>query len=143
MKRSPLRRALDGIAPLFEPGRPLSWLSPLYEAADTALYSPGHVTRTAPHVRDAVDVKRVMGMAVVALVPLMLMAIYNHTDLIGDGGGGGGGGCRRWGIVRVDTNGRGGCVCRDRGGGGGRGGGLCVPLLLQVVGAVGAGARGD
>ncbi|NNF25892.1 MAG: NADH:ubiquinone reductase (Na(+)-transporting) subunit B, partial [Gemmatimonadetes bacterium] len=72
-----LRRALDRIAPLFEPGRLLSWLQPLYEAADTALYSPGHVTRRAPHVRDAVDVKRIMGIVVIALIPCVLMALFN------------------------------------------------------------------
>ncbi len=75
--KSALRRALDRIAPFFEHGAPLSWLHPLYEAVDTALYSPGHVTRTAPHVRDALDVKRMMGIVVIALVPCMLMAMYN------------------------------------------------------------------
>lgn len=75
--KSVLRRALDRIGPSFEHGGPFSWLGPLYEAADTALYSPGHVTRTAPHVRDALDVKRMMGIVVIALVPCMLMAIYN------------------------------------------------------------------
>jgi Na+-transporting NADH:ubiquinone oxidoreductase subunit B len=75
--KSALRRALDRLGPSFEHGGPFSWLSPLYEAADTALYSPGHVTRTAPHVRDALDVKRIMGIVVIALVPCMLMAIYN------------------------------------------------------------------
>jgi Na+-transporting NADH:ubiquinone oxidoreductase subunit B len=75
--RSALRRALDRLGPWFEEGRPLSWLGPLYEAADTALYAPGHVTRTAPHVRDALDVKRVMGIVVIALVPCVLMALYN------------------------------------------------------------------
>jgi Na+-transporting NADH:ubiquinone oxidoreductase subunit B len=75
--KSALRRALDRMGPLFEPGGPLSWLGPLFEAADTALYSPGHVTRTAPHVRDALDVKRMMGIVVVALIPCILMAVYN------------------------------------------------------------------
>jgi Na+-transporting NADH:ubiquinone oxidoreductase subunit B len=75
--RSALRRGLDRVAPYFGHGGPLSWLGPLYEAADTALYSPGHVTRTAPHVRDALDVKRMMGIVVVALVPCVVMALYN------------------------------------------------------------------
>jgi len=75
--KSALRRTLDRIGPYFGNGRPLSWLAPLYEAADTALYSPGHVTRTAPHVRDATDVKRIMGIVVIALVPCVLMALYN------------------------------------------------------------------
>jgi Na+-transporting NADH:ubiquinone oxidoreductase subunit B len=72
-----LRRALDRIAPNFEEGGRFSWLGPLFEAADTALYAPGTVTRTAPHVRDALDVKRVMGIAVIALIPCILMALYN------------------------------------------------------------------
>jgi len=76
MKRR-LRRALDRIAPHFEEGRRLSGLSPLYDAVDSALFSPGHVTRTAPHVRDALDLKRVMGLAIVALIPPTLMALYN------------------------------------------------------------------
>ena len=76
MKRG-LRSALDRIAPLFDDGRPLSWLGPLFEAVDTMLYSPGQVTRTAPHVRDGLDVKRVMGLVVVALVPCVLFALYN------------------------------------------------------------------
>ena len=75
--KSALRRALDRCAPWFADGGSLSWLGPLYEAADTALYSPGHVTRTAPHVRDGLDMKRVMGIVVVALVPCALMALYN------------------------------------------------------------------
>ena len=76
MKRA-LRRALDRVAPLFEDDGPLSWLEPLYEATDAALFSPGHVTRTAPHVRDGLDVKRMMGIVVLALVPCMLVALYN------------------------------------------------------------------
>ena len=75
--KSALRRALDRAGTLFEEGRPLSWLHPLYEAADTALYSPGTVTRTAPHVRDGLDVKRMMGIVVIALIPCVLMALYN------------------------------------------------------------------
>ena len=75
--RSALRRTLDRVAPLFREGGRLSWLFPLYEAVDTALYSPGTLTRTAPHVRDALDVKRVMGIVVIALIPPALMALYN------------------------------------------------------------------
>lgn len=47
MKRA-LRRALDRIAPNFEKGGRLSWLGPLFEAADTALYTPGTVTGPRP-----------------------------------------------------------------------------------------------
>ena len=33
---------------------------PLYEMIDTICYSPGLVTKTSSHVRDAVDMKRIM-----------------------------------------------------------------------------------
>lgn len=62
---------------MFEKGKPLAKLYPLYEALDTFLLTPGKVTSKAPHVRDAVDLKRVMSFVVIALVPTTLMGIYN------------------------------------------------------------------
>lgn len=72
-----LRRMLDKVEPAFHEGGPLKALYPLYEAIDTILYTPGTVTRTASHVRDGIDQKRMMSLVVVALVPCMLMAMYN------------------------------------------------------------------
>ena len=48
-----------------------------YELVDTFLYTTPAVTRTAPHVRDAIDLKRLMMIVVLALVPCMVMAMYN------------------------------------------------------------------
>ncbi len=72
-----LRRGLDRAGPLFGEGGRLSRLHPLYEAVDTVLYSPPDVARAAPHARDAIDLKRVMGIVVLALVPCIVMALYN------------------------------------------------------------------
>jgi Na+-transporting NADH:ubiquinone oxidoreductase subunit B len=55
-----LRSFMDSIAPHFEQGGRYSALYPVYEAIDTALYTPGHVTRGASHVRDGLDLKRIM-----------------------------------------------------------------------------------
>ena len=55
-----LRSILDDIAPHFEKGGKLQALYPFYEAIDTALYTPGHVTGGASHVRDGLDLKRIM-----------------------------------------------------------------------------------
>lgn len=73
----PLREMLDKIAPAFEAGGRLERLYPLYEAVDTILYTPGKVTRTASHVRDGLDLKRMMSIVVVALIPCIAMAMYN------------------------------------------------------------------
>jgi Na+-transporting NADH:ubiquinone oxidoreductase subunit B len=62
---------------LFAKGKPLEKLYPLYEANDTFLYTPGEVTDGASHVRDGLDLKRMMFTVVIALGPCMLMAMYN------------------------------------------------------------------
>ncbi|MEQ8689221.1 MAG: NADH:ubiquinone reductase (Na(+)-transporting) subunit B [Pseudomonadales bacterium] len=55
-----LRSFMDNLAPSFEKGGKFAWAYPLYEAIDTALYTPGQVTRGASHVRDGLDLKRIM-----------------------------------------------------------------------------------
>jgi Na+-transporting NADH:ubiquinone oxidoreductase subunit B len=70
-------RYLDKIAPKFEKGGPLERWYPLFEAADTIFYASRRVTKTAPHVRDAVDMKRIMTTVVISLIPCMFMAMWN------------------------------------------------------------------
>ncbi|UCE86934.1 MAG: NADH:ubiquinone reductase (Na(+)-transporting) subunit B [Deltaproteobacteria bacterium] len=72
-----LRDALDRIEPHFEAGGRFERLYPVYEMVDTIFYAPGSVTRTASHVRDGLEYKRMMSIVVVALVPCIAMAIYN------------------------------------------------------------------
>lgn len=55
-----IRSMMDKIAPHFEKGGKLEALYPAFEAIDTALYTPGHVTHRASHVRDGLDLKRIM-----------------------------------------------------------------------------------
>ncbi len=72
-----LRKFLDSQAYLFEKGGQLHHLEALYEAPDTLLYTPGEVTKGEVHVRDGLDLKRMMITVVVALVPCVLMAVFN------------------------------------------------------------------
>lgn len=72
-----LRKALDKLHPTFAPGGKLEKLYPLYEAIDTFLYTPGTVTKSAAHVRDGIDLKRLMSLVVVALAPCFFMACHN------------------------------------------------------------------
>jgi len=55
-----IRSMMDSIAPHFEKGGKFESLYPAFEAIDTALYTPGHVTHRASHVRDGLDLKRIM-----------------------------------------------------------------------------------
>ncbi len=55
-----LRDYLDRIEPQFQEGGRFEKFYAVYEAVDTILYTPGQVTAGASHVRDAVDLKRIM-----------------------------------------------------------------------------------
>jgi Na+-transporting NADH:ubiquinone oxidoreductase subunit B len=72
-----LRTWLDRQAVHFEKGGRLERLHALYEVADTFLYTPPSVTGGGAHVRDAIDLKRMMMIVVIAAVPCVLMAMYN------------------------------------------------------------------
>ncbi len=73
----PLRQLLDKLHPLFTKGGKFETLYPLYEAGDTFLFTPDEVTEGASHVRDALDLKRMMITVVAALGPCILMAMWN------------------------------------------------------------------
>ncbi len=50
---------------------------PLFNAIDTFLYEAPFKTKHAPHIRDAVDLKRWMTLVVLSLLPCILVAIWN------------------------------------------------------------------
>ena len=72
-----LRALLDRQARFFEKGGKLEKLYPIWEANDTILYTPGEVTSGPSHVRDGLDVKRMMMTVVIALAGCVYMALYN------------------------------------------------------------------
>jgi Na+-transporting NADH:ubiquinone oxidoreductase subunit B len=71
-----LRNFLDRIEPTFKEGK-LKSLYTIYEAIDTFLYTPGETTKSEPHIRDSIDLKRLMSLVLVALGPCIFMAFYN------------------------------------------------------------------
>ncbi len=72
-----LRDALDRVHPYFEKGAILEKAYPVFEALDTFLYTPGETTNKNTHVRDGIDLKRMMSMVVLALVPVTLFGMWN------------------------------------------------------------------
>ena len=72
-----LRNFVDKIKPTFEKGGKLGFLHSTFDGFETFLFVPNTVTRRGAHVRDCVDLKRVMIMVVIALVPAMLFGIWN------------------------------------------------------------------
>jgi Na+-transporting NADH:ubiquinone oxidoreductase subunit B len=72
-----MRRLLDKLEPNFKPGGKWeSWYA-LFEAVDTALYKPAHVTKNSAHVRDGIDLKRVMITVWLATFPTMFFGMWN------------------------------------------------------------------
>lgn len=72
-----LRKFLDFQLSFFEKGKPLHRMRPLVSAVDAFCYEVPINTKRAPFIRDAVDLKRWMVLVVIALLPTILMAIWN------------------------------------------------------------------
>lgn len=56
---------------------PLKIVHPMFGAINTMLFTPGHSTKTGPHIRDSIDMKRFMGIVIFALIPSILVGAYN------------------------------------------------------------------
>ncbi len=74
---SPLRRLLDRLQPHFVKGGRYAQFGAIYEMVDTLFYSPPDVARGAPHIRDSIDLKRVMILVVVAAAPCAIVGMWN------------------------------------------------------------------
>ena len=72
-----LRNYLDKIEHHFEKGGRYEKWYPLYEAMDTFLYKPPSVTKTTAHVRDGIDLKRMMITVWVCTFPAMFFGMWN------------------------------------------------------------------
>ena len=75
--RELLLKQLDTYRPLFEKGGKLEWAWPMFEGGETFLFTPHHRTSKGAHVRDPMDMKRLMVFVIYALVPCILMGWYN------------------------------------------------------------------
>lgn len=71
------REFLDKIHPMFAKGGRWEKFYAVYEMVDTFLYTPPDVTRGSPHVRDGIDLKRLMTYVVLAALPALLMGVWN------------------------------------------------------------------
>ncbi|MGI9278473.1 MAG: NADH:ubiquinone reductase (Na(+)-transporting) subunit B [Endozoicomonas sp.] len=72
-----LRKLLDTLEPHFiKGGKHEKWYA-LFEAVDTLLYTPPNKTHNTAHVRDAIDLKRMMGMVWLCTFPAMFFGMWN------------------------------------------------------------------
>ena len=85
-----IRNTFDTYKPLFEKGGKLEKFAPGFNAFDTLLFVPNHTTKQGAHIRDGVDLKRVMITVVLALVPALIFGMWNvgfqHFSQLGEAG---------------------------------------------------------
>ena len=73
-----LRKFLDTQKPKFEAGGKFGAFRSTFDAFETFLFVPKTVTPSrGAHIRDAIDMKRLMIIVVVALMPALLFGMYN------------------------------------------------------------------
>ncbi|ESP93055.1 NADH:ubiquinone reductase (Na(+)-transporting) subunit B [Pseudoalteromonas luteoviolacea] len=84
-----LKKFLEDIEPHFEPGGKHEKWYALYEAIATVFYTPGYVNKGGTHVRDNIDLKRIMILVWMATFPAMFFGMFNigHQAAIAIGNG--------------------------------------------------------
>ena len=72
-----LRKMLSSVETKFSGNGKLAKYYPIYEALDSFLFTLPDSTKNGPHIRDSVDIKRVMFFVVIAMLPALFFGIYN------------------------------------------------------------------
>ena len=72
-----LRKYIDKIKPNFEEGGKLHAFRSLFDGFETFLFVPNETSKSGVNIHDAIDSKRIMSLVVIALMPAMLLGMYN------------------------------------------------------------------
>ena len=72
-----LRNYLNKIKPNFEEGGKLSALRSEFDGMETFLFVPNDTAKSGVNIHDAIDSKRIMSFVVIALLPALLLGMYN------------------------------------------------------------------
>lgn len=72
-----LKKFIEDIEPQFEKGGKFETWYALYEAVATGLFTPGQVNKGQTHIRDSMDLKRIMITVWLAVFPAMFWGMYN------------------------------------------------------------------
>ncbi|MDD5672739.1 MAG: RnfABCDGE type electron transport complex subunit D, partial [Chitinivibrionales bacterium] len=71
-----LFKILENLQPDFGPQGKFARFGPLFEAIDNFLFSSAARTTGEPHIRDPLDLKRLMTVVIVALIPCTMASVY-------------------------------------------------------------------
>lgn len=77
MKANKLRQLVDRVKPQFQKGGKLAKLHSTFDAFESFLFVPDHVTANGAHIRDSIDLKRTMTVVILALLPALVFGMLN------------------------------------------------------------------
>ena len=83
-----LRKIIDSQKPMFQKGGKFEKGYYLFEALESFLFVPDHVTsKKGVQIKDAIDLKRLMMTVVIAMIPCLLFGIWNvgHQHFLANG----------------------------------------------------------
>lgn len=83
-----LENILHKMEPNFVKGGKFEKWNPLFETLATFAFTPKLVTTKGSHIRDGVDLKRTMMTVIIAMIPCLLLGIYNtgHWEMVASEG---------------------------------------------------------
>jgi Na+-transporting NADH:ubiquinone oxidoreductase subunit B len=85
-----IRKTFDKYKPLFDKGGKYEKMAPAFNAFDTLMFVPNHTTKQGAHIRDGVDLKRIMVTVIFAMVPALIFGMWNvgfqHFSQLGEVG---------------------------------------------------------
>ena len=72
-----IKKFFDTIRPHFEPGGKLQALRSVYDGMETFALVPNATSKSGVSVHDSIDSKRIMSFVVIALIPALLVGMFN------------------------------------------------------------------
>ena len=72
-----IKQFFDKIYPYFQPGGKLQAFHSVYDGLETFALVPNRTSKSGVSIHDAIDSKRIMSFVVIALIPALLVGMYN------------------------------------------------------------------
>ncbi|RKD85962.1 NADH:ubiquinone reductase (Na(+)-transporting) subunit B [Mangrovibacterium diazotrophicum] len=83
-----IRNFFENTKPHVQKGAKYHWLHSTHDALFTLFFVPKNTSKSGTHIHDFIDLKRTMGIVVLALVPALLFGMYNvgyqHFGALGE-----------------------------------------------------------
>lgn len=77
LRKNKIKDCLDALRPAFSEGGRLHCFRSVFEGMESFLYVSGEQTKTGSNIRDSIELKRIMSIVVIALLPAMFFGMYN------------------------------------------------------------------